>query len=416
MNASRGVAVIIPTRNRAGYAINAIRSVMRQSIGDRMSVLVSDNSTDAHDSSALSEFCEQLQDSRLTYVKCQDDLSMTHHWNWALSRATGLFRQNHFLFLTDRMIFRDGSLAELLPILTAYPQDVVSYSHDRIDDLTTPVALELNPWTGSVLKVSCSKRISKAAGMTFHPSLPRMLNCAVPRSVLTAITARFGTVFDSVSPDFCFCFRLLGMQNHILYYDKPILVQYGMNRSNGASTSMGLPTRDHMDFRKHLPRSHPALPCSPLPEVLTVGNAIINEYSFVNRELGMTFPPINMNKYLHHIAIELLEFRDGHTQSKLFELLRLHGWRRSSRLSRYKLYCKIQKVIFPGFKFATTSRALMFARCRLLPKSNRFHYVCSGPFLQLVYLANRAWLYIRAWILYRRSTLRSSAKTVSMDS
>src|SRR4051794_10821383 len=100
-----GVVVVIPTRNRADLAINAIRSVLTQP-GCDVQVLVSDNSTTDEDAGTLIRFCEQLKDERLRYIRPPESMSMSVHWEWAMQQALHLYSANHFSYLTDRMIFR----------------------------------------------------------------------------------------------------------------------------------------------------------------------------------------------------------------------------------------------------------------------------------------------------------------------
>ena len=54
-----GVVVVIPTRNRAQLAMNAIRSLLDQPVDD-FRILVSDNSTSQRDRDDLESFCVSL--------------------------------------------------------------------------------------------------------------------------------------------------------------------------------------------------------------------------------------------------------------------------------------------------------------------------------------------------------------------
>lgn len=407
MSLFRGLVAVIPTRNRAGLAIQALLSLLHQNCTTDFQVLVSDNSSNKFESDQLSEFCKHLADDRVTYVVPPEDMSMSLHWNWAIKKAITQYSQNHFFFLTDRMIFRKGELACLISLVKTHPSEVISFNHDRINDLSNPVVLELSPWSSSLTKIDSSKLLSLTSQMVFHPSLPRMLNCVVPRTVLMQLEERFGSIFTSVSPDFCFCYRILGTRDHIYYYDKPIIVHYAMSRSNGACSSRGTMSNDSTDFRAHLPTSDNIIPWAPLPGLVTVGNAIINEYLFVHHELGTTsFPSINMKNYLAYLAKEISKFIDDRIRSEMFKLLEFNGWAGKSSLRLYKFQCQIQRTIFPGLRFNTVQSALRFANENFLPEPNYRHQLNVFLFSRLNSSRFRKWAAIMYYfVLCRRAQL-----------
>src|SRR5690242_19265845 len=133
-----GTVVVIPTRNRATIAMNAIASVLEQS-GEEVSVLVSDNSTSETDRTTLAEFCHARSNEEIRFVNPPKSLSMSAHWEWAIEEALRLYPASHFIYLTDRMMFRRGALPEVLNLAARYPEKVISYNHDRILDNATPI-------------------------------------------------------------------------------------------------------------------------------------------------------------------------------------------------------------------------------------------------------------------------------------
>src|SRR5687768_14594798 len=76
------LGLVIPTRNRARLAIEAVRSVLNEQ-GCRFEVFVSDNSTDETEVRRLADFCAQEADPRLTYLRPEAALGMPAHWDWA---------------------------------------------------------------------------------------------------------------------------------------------------------------------------------------------------------------------------------------------------------------------------------------------------------------------------------------------
>jgi hypothetical protein len=324
MNGAPGprLMVVVPTRNRAGLAAAALRSVRDQGAGVRL--VVSDNSTEPSETASLLAACRE-QDGA-DYVRPPEPLPMSSHWEWAMNAAREISRPTHVTFLTDRMLFRPDSLRELLARVERHPHRVISYNHDHVDDLRHPVLLYQKRGTGRLFRVPAPRLLERAARSVPLVCAPRMLNCVVPVMVLEAVRQRFGSLFhSSISPDFCFAFRCLAVVDEILYWDRSPLVHYAMDRSNGVSTVRGVPSADSLDFLRSLggrPLNHAA----PVPAFRTVNNAIIHEYSLVRRQLGGgVFPEVDRGRYLQAIAAEVREIEDAGVRAEMERVLAAQG-------------------------------------------------------------------------------------------
>ena len=319
--------VVIPTRNRAAIAANAIRSVLNQP-AENVSVLVSDNSTSETEREMLAEFCAKHADSRLRYVRPPDALSMPAHWDWAIHQALRSYAASHFLFLTDRMMFRKGALSEVLKLAALHPDKVIAYNQDRIVDNVRPIRVEQCPGTGKLLEVDSLRFTWLLSQAVFHPGLPRMNNSVVPRAVLGRIEERFGAVFSSISPDFNFCCRCLEMEQSILFYDKSPIFHYALHRSNGASVTRGEMTPDYRDFMANLPAANAIWHATPIPELNTAVNAVFHEYFLFQQETGSDrFFPVDHEKYLQANATEIEEIIDPRLKAEMLSLLVSNGYR-----------------------------------------------------------------------------------------
>jgi glycosyltransferase involved in cell wall biosynthesis len=315
-----GMVVIIPTRNRAALAISAIRSVLAQQVSGVV-VLLSNNSTDPQEVSALECASKQFGDDRLRQIKPPRSLSMTAHWDWALREALETYTVNHFVFLSDRMIFRANEINRLAAIVKLYPHKLLSYHHDRVVDYRRPVRLQQYPWTDKLLEVKTSHLSYLYSQCQLHPSLPRMLNCVVPRNVLEQMNERFGTIFSSISPDYNFGCRCLDTVDSFIYYDKSPLLSYALHRSNGANATRGLMSEDRMDFEQTFGRT-PAFFAAPVPEIRTPGNAIIHEYCVVRQETqSPRFFDVNQTKYREYLLREIEENEDPDQRETMRALL-----------------------------------------------------------------------------------------------
>lgn len=142
--------VVIPTRNRSDLAIRAVRSVVEYQ-GQDVQLLVSDNSTNASDIETLSEFCRDLADSRVTYLRPPQPLPMTEHWEWAMQQALNFPEASDFLYLTDRSIFKPGHLQRIIEIAQQNPGQVISYDWVTVFDHLDPIFVEKRNHSGQVI-------------------------------------------------------------------------------------------------------------------------------------------------------------------------------------------------------------------------------------------------------------------------
>ena len=115
-----GMVVVVPTRNRTQLAMNAVRSVLEQAVGN-VAVMISDNSTVDSELDDLAAFCAGLSDARVRYVRPPEPLAMPDHWDWAVEQALASYSANHFVYLTDRMMIRNGGLQEMVDLAALYP-------------------------------------------------------------------------------------------------------------------------------------------------------------------------------------------------------------------------------------------------------------------------------------------------------
>jgi Glycosyl transferase family 2 len=315
------LTVVIPTRNRADLAATALRSVAEQAAG--VALVVSDNSTEPSETAALRALCHEREG--VVYVRPPEPLAMSPHWEWALDTAVAATDPTHVTYLTDRMIFRPGHLAALLALVARHRDQVMTYNHDRVDDLRRPVRLYQKRWSGRLLRVPAARLLERASRSVPLVWAPRMLNSVVPVPVIDAVRRRFGSLFQSISPDFCFAFRSLAVVPEILFWDRSPLVHYAMDRSNGASTARGVPNRDAADFLRALGATtvnHEA----PVPAFRTVHNAVIHEYCAVRRQVGgALLPEVDREAYLQAIVGEVREIEDPALRSQMEALLALEG-------------------------------------------------------------------------------------------
>ncbi len=322
-----GTVVVIPTRNRATMVTDAICSVLDQP-AENVTVMVSDNSTSETDRSALASFCSTYSENRLRYIRPPRSLSMPAHWDWAISEALQLYPASHFLYLTDRMMFRRGALGEVIKLAARFPDKVISYNHDRIVDNVKPIRIEQYPASGKLLEVETVHLSWLLSQAVIHPAVPRMLNCIAPSSILNRIRGWFGNVFSSISPDFNFCCRCLELEESILFYDKSPIFHYALSRSNGYSATRGEMSTDYADFTASLPTDRSTTNfATPIEQLRNAINYAFHEYCLFKQQTNSPkFFDLDMQNYLQANAKELSEIIDPTIREQMLSLLVANGY------------------------------------------------------------------------------------------
>jgi glycosyltransferase involved in cell wall biosynthesis len=312
--------IAIPTRNRADLAINAINSVLTQK-NCSFDLIVSDNSTDEEEVKKLSAFCTRLADSRLTYIRPPQSFSMTEHWDWVIEQAFQLSSASHFIYLADRSVFKKNALEKLEKLVKRYPSELISYLGDEIYDDALPVTLRQIFWSGKIYKVkSAHMTQSLAARITPVFCTPRMSNCVVPKPVLQAVKDTFGKYFSSVAPDYNFAFSFSLIFDSLLFYDAPLILSYGLSRSNGANSSKGIYQKDVKDFQSNIGNKFKISFDSPIDSILPFTNAVLHEYYVIKNntpDAEKKFPDINQWLYLRTLFGEILSLENKELKNKL---------------------------------------------------------------------------------------------------
>jgi hypothetical protein len=324
------LAIGIPTRNRAELAMASIASVVRSGLAG-ITVVVSDNSTDRDEAERLEEFCAGQPAAVVEYIRPPEPLAMAAHWEWLWHRIDETVSPSHVTYLTDRLVFTAGALADLVEVIEAHPSQVVTYHWDHVKDLSTPVELVQTPWTGQLLELDCGKLIEMSSRGESGDYLPRLMTCIAPAALLDTIEKQFGDVFGSVSPDFRFAFRCLAVCETVLYLDRACLIEHGMGRSAGGSYRRGNMSEDAARFAREL--AVPRFGATPEPGFETTANAIFQEYCAVRDEVGgRRFPPPDRRGYLTANALSVEQIQEPQWRARMEDLLSRHGWTRRDRV------------------------------------------------------------------------------------
>lgn len=325
------IAAVIPTRNRAALAINAVRSLLDQDVA--IEIFLSDNSSSGDE---LRAFCRS--EPRVHYLRPEREMPAAEHWDWAVRQAMQRSDATHFTIHYDRKYSKPRHWGTMAAIAAQWPDRLVTYGIDSVAD-QPPLRLCQMPWTGKVFRIEAAHVARLLAGGRVSDAghaLPLLSNCVVPRTVLQSIVDRFGDVCRSTGPDSAFAVRFLALHDDFLHYDCALSVAYAMHRSSGLGFLRG-GGGDFADWMKTF-GDGPWLDAAPIPGVNLGQNMLFHEYELVRREVGERLPPIDRSGYLNELGAALRWVRDPRTRAALRGLLEEHGWRGEiARLPRRRL-------------------------------------------------------------------------------
>jgi hypothetical protein len=317
------VAIVLPTRNRPELAISTIRTLLGQ-LKEDCRLIVSDNSTSSDSLESLRSACKAFDCPWIRYQTPPQPLPMAEHWEWAISQALidTSFDPTHVMIATDRMLFYKSALAHFRKALGQSLDSVVCYNNDSLVDLCIPLRLERRLWSGKLLEVSARHLLSLSSRMSGLYHVPRLLNCAVPTRVLKAVRARYGSICTSLSPDYAFGYRCLGIEDSVTYYDRSLVMFNAHSRSNGTSMSRGIASRDSVDFVASQGGTL-ALTATPVPGVVVGTNAMIQEYCLAKAATpGDRFPELDLVCYLGNLQEQVECMDQPETRTAMANLLR----------------------------------------------------------------------------------------------
>jgi hypothetical protein len=241
---------------------------------------------------------------------------MPKHWEWAMDQALDDPRITHVAYLSDRMLFKKGALRKFTSVIAAHPNRLISYNIDSVMDWDYPIKIRRETWTGKVLAIDTAELGALSGRSVFPPCLPRMVNCVAPRSLLESMRARFSNLFSSIAPDYYFAYLYLAHEERLAFLDESLLVHYALHRSNGHSMAQGLMSDDYRDFIENLGGTF-VLRGMPLPDLLTGGNVMLNEYCIVREQThSPKLPAIDHQAYLNYLLLDVGNLKDAEARER----------------------------------------------------------------------------------------------------
>lgn len=199
-------SIVVPTGGRTSTLTHTLRTVLCQ-VGDDIEVLVSDNDR----TPGTKNLIDSLDDSRIRYVRTPRRLSMTDHWNFAISASRG----EYVLVLGDD----DGLLPDAVdrvrriveihrPDVIYGPLDFYQWPVDGKPGMVTRIASRDSDREVDLL--SLRQHILRIGGARWE-ALPSVYRAFVHRRVLEQLYVAAGKYCDSINPDMYCGFAIAGL-------------------------------------------------------------------------------------------------------------------------------------------------------------------------------------------------------------
>jgi Glycosyl transferase family 2 len=239
------LSVVIPTHNRAKYAIHAIRSIL--SLKDaRLELVISDTSTDNVLADQVSSgVFSAVSETRFKYFRPTERLDMTANHNAAISQASGQFV---CLIGDDDTITADAlraaNWAAENNIEVIAPNIVANYAwpdfRSRFFGAGHAARLYLPKKLGAVSLHACADAIERAlqGAAQGTDGLPKIYHGIVSRALLERIKERSGAYFHGSSPDVSGAIGLALVSKEFMVVDYPLTIPGASGGSNTGRSAM----------------------------------------------------------------------------------------------------------------------------------------------------------------------------------
>jgi glycosyltransferase involved in cell wall biosynthesis len=235
------VSVIIPTHNRAQYAVPTIRSVLATS--PDIEVVVCDTS---EVDLISSEFKDDHNCKRLRLIRPNRPMSVVDNFNEALSGATG----DYLVFIGDDDFVSNkivevarwasnenvDSLKFSFPVLYYWPD----FEHRVRGDFYAGT-LHIAKFTGAICEHDAKKSLVEAlnnfGGGVME--MPRAYAGMVSRTLVDKVCERYGALFGGVSPDIYSATLISVESNRCVKIDYPIVIPGASSLSTAGLSANG---------------------------------------------------------------------------------------------------------------------------------------------------------------------------------
>lgn len=268
------LSVVIPTKDRAGYAVHCLRTLTRLA-GDELEIIVQDNSATAD----LGRLIAEAGDTRVRYEHRPGALSVIENCERGMARARG----EYMSLLGDD----DGVASVVLDVARwAAGEGVDALVPSRAAFYVWPDVryanrgdargglLTIRPYTGTVTSQDAEGGVRRSLRLAFQNlidtvDLPKLYYGMIHRRCIEALRQEAGAVFPGVSPDMSAAIGLSKYVRRFVSVDYPVFLGGISAQSTGGAQAR----KEHvgrLEDQAHLPRNCVATWPIEVPAVFAV--------------------------------------------------------------------------------------------------------------------------------------------------
>lgn len=264
----RLLSIVIPTRGREFYCIEAIKDILSYQRDD-FELVICDNS----DTDQIEGYLKEHQDERVVYQHIRGRINSVINMDTAMRMATGeyvcMIGDDDTILPT---LFDTVELAKRNNLDNVTPRDMVAYFWPKALKAEGVLTWPLRISTTNMTIMNCEKQLNKFVKngcLTYSDFLPRVYHGIVKKSVLDTIFARTGHIIGGLSPDIYMSISTSCNCKEFAVINYPITIAGACPRSTTSDSNTG-GHRGRVEDAPHLYQRGPYTWDVRIPRIYTV--------------------------------------------------------------------------------------------------------------------------------------------------
>lgn len=251
-------SLVVPTLDRAHLLEGTLDSLSRLD-HDSYEVIISNNSSSDQTEAVAKRWTET--NSRFKYIKTNETLCMSDHWEFALGFVEG----DYFLYVGDDDSF-DRNILKVLDQYIAgdgaegvYWRQAVYYYPSWFQE-NRAGNLYIHPYTGRKWVIETKDVIRRMFDLNLPKTFPLATSFCFKTSIVRSIVKEYGVFFVRPYPDYTATMMYLPSVTSYLYVDMALSVIGKSADSNAASLMQGPKERHQQFLNDHKGQVYPHMP------------------------------------------------------------------------------------------------------------------------------------------------------------
>lgn len=251
-------SIVVPTLNRCDTLKYTLDTIIDQNY-EAFELIVSDNCSS--DKTEKIVKAAQKKHANVRYIKPHRTLSMSRHWEFALSHAQG----EYVAFVGDDDGMAPNALPKAHAILAQFkqPEALASLNceyHWPSSPLPGHSNIARYPLTSEVYECDSIEYLKKTLNFDFpYRNLPLIYNGFLKKDIINKIKSKSGSFFKSCIPDVYSGIAVASQTESFVFTEAPLFIYGVSGHSNGANSSRDKSSdksffiEDTIPFHKKIP-------------------------------------------------------------------------------------------------------------------------------------------------------------------